>query len=302
MRFGGPRFLPWIALAGLALGAGAGCARSPSPLTPHFEGSVGMPHRGVLTNATELPKEGSGYRVLTPNDRHFGTPRFVQAIQRAAAKVAAERPGSTLVVGDLSARHGGKISSHSSHRTGRDADLLLYMTTLEGAPVATTDFVHVGADGLAWDEKHDRFLRLDVEREWLLVKSLVEDEEARVQWLFVSRPVEAMLIEWARARGESGETIVRAMDAMLQPGPPAQAHDDHIHLRIACDPEEIAAGCEPTGPARPWIDALDARRGPALAVATSPSTLELVQELARPIRRDPQGEIAGTPTDAKSGR
>lgn len=257
-----------------------------------------MPHRGVLTNATELPREGNGYRVLSANDRHFGTPRFVGAVQRAAAKVAAERPGSTLVVGDLSAKTGGRISSHSSHRTGRDADLLLYMTTLQGAPVTTTDFVHVGTDGLAWDEKGDRFLRLDVEREWLLVKSLVEDDESRVQWLFVSRPIEAMLIEWARARGESGDTIVRAMDAMLQPAPPAQNHDDHIHVRIACDQGEIAAGCEPTGPTRPWLEALDAK-GSALA-STEPSTLDLVLELVRPL--GPEGPAGAPHVSVGSGQ
>ena len=45
-----------------------------------------------------------------------------------------------------------------------------------------------------------RFLRFDVERTWLLVKSLVEDGDARVQWIFAHRNVEALLVEWARAR------------------------------------------------------------------------------------------------------
>jgi penicillin-insensitive murein endopeptidase len=256
----------------------AGCARAPSPLAPHWAGSIGLPHRGVLTQATELPSDGAGYRVLAANDRHFGTPRFVAAIERAAAKVGHDRPGGTLTIGDLSAKNGGKISSHSSHRSGRDADLLLYMTTLDGAPVTTSSFVHVGNDGLAWDDGDKRFLRFDVEREWLLVKTLVEDPEARVQWLFVSKPVEAMLIDWARARGESGDTIVRAMDTLLQPGAPAQSHDDHIHVRIACDADEIAAGCEATGPVRPWIAVTDAN-----AAGDVPSTLELVQSLVLPI-------------------
>lgn len=280
-----------LPVAAVAL-ASAGCARAPSPLAPHWAGSIGMPHRGVLTQASALPAEGAGYRMLTSNERQYGTPRFVAAIQRAAAKVERERPGSMLTVGDLSARHGGKISSHSSHRSGRDADLLLYMTTLEGAPVTVTSFVHVGNDGLAWDENDKRFLRFDVEREWLLVKALVEDPEARVQWLFVSKPVEAMLIDWARARGESGDTIVRAMDTLLQPAPPAQSHDDHIHVRTACDPGEIAAGCEPTGPVRPWIAATD-----AASSVEEPSTLELVQSLVLPI--DPLGPVlAGGRPDA----
>ena len=54
---------------------------------------------------------------------------------RALSRRPQTRTADMLTVGDLSARHGGKISSHSSHRSGRDADLLLYMTTLEGAPV-----------------------------------------------------------------------------------------------------------------------------------------------------------------------
>jgi penicillin-insensitive murein DD-endopeptidase len=286
-------------LAFFLVAGAAGCARAPSPLAPHWTGSIGLPHRGVLTKASELPAEGAGYRTLAANERHFGTPRFVAAIARAAAKVNHDRPGSVLTVGDLSARNGGHISSHSSHRSGRDADLLLFMTTLEGVPVTTTSFVSVGTDGLAWDEPNKRFLRLDVEREWLLVKALVEDPEARVQWLFVSRPVEAILIEWARARGESGETVVRAMDAMLQPGPPAQSHDDHIHVRIACTPDEIDAGCEATGPVRPWIAAADAAAALPVAATDAPTTLELVTSLIVPI--DPNGPaFAGGPTDAKT--
>lgn len=268
-----------LASAALLAFATEGCARAPSPLTPTYQGSVGLPHHGVLTHPAELPREGHGYRFLSDNGRRYGTARVVRAIVRAAATVDRERPGSTLMVGDLSAETGGKISSHASHRTGRDADLLLYMTTLEGVPTTARSFAHVGTDGLAFDDAEKRWLRFDVERQWLLVKSLLLDEDARVQWLFVSRPVEAMLLEWARARDESTETVVRAMDAMQQPGPPAQAHDDHIHVRVACDPVEIAAGCEPTGPTRPWIAALDARARPP----EPPSNSELVHALLRPL-------------------
>lgn len=282
-----------LALSSVALGS-AGCARAPSPLAPHWAGSIGLPHRGVLTKPSALPADGPGYRLLAAESgRHFGTARFVAAIQRAAAKVESQRPGSQLTIGDLSARTGGKISGHASHRTGRDADLLLYMTTLEGAPITSTGFMHVGTDGLAYDDAEKRFVRFDVEREWLLVKALVEDPEARVQWLFASKPVEAMLLEWARARGEPGDTIVRAMDMLLQPPPPAQTHDDHIHVRIACDPDELAAGCDENGPVRPWLATLDA------AHAEPPSTKELVEALILPL--DPLAPaLAGNPSDART--
>src|SRR5688572_8441793 len=79
-----------------------GCGRTPTPLAPQVGGSIGMPHRGVLTRAVELPRRGEGYVWLRNDDRHYGVPRFVEAIERAAAKVARDRPGGVLAVGDLS--------------------------------------------------------------------------------------------------------------------------------------------------------------------------------------------------------
>ncbi|HEY8080260.1 MAG TPA: murein endopeptidase, partial [Labilithrix sp.] len=161
---------------------------------------------------------------------------------------------------------------------GRDVDLLLFLETPAGVPVESPGFIPVAADGLAFDEKKEKFLRLDVEREWLLVKALVEDDKARVQWIFVSKPIEALLVEYARARGDSPEAILRAMDVMQQPAAPALPHDDHIHVRTACTPDEIASGCEPTGPERPWIAALDAKPAP-----NEETTAELVADLLAPI-------------------
>lgn len=253
-----------------------------------------MPHRGVLTSSAELPREGAGHKWLRQDDRHHGLPRFVKAIERAAETVARERPGAILSVGDLSRRTGGQLLPHLSHRTGRDADLLLYMTTLDGAPVESPGFIHVEADGLAWDEKGNRFLRFDVERTWLLVKTLVEDPDARIQWVFANRNVEALLLQWARARGESGDTMTRAMDAMLEPHP-GGPHDDHVHIRTACSPDEIVAGCEPTGPTRPWIEALDR----AAARRDSPSDLELVFSLLQPKGSNREETASSAPNTAQ---
>ena len=52
------------------------------------------------------------------------------------------------------------------------------------------------------------------------------------------------------------ETIVRAMEVMLQPQPGGE-HDDHIHIRTACTPAEVVSGCELTGPKREWIESRD---------------------------------------------
>lgn len=230
------------------------CASAPSPLTPQWHGSIGTPNRGVLVDGAELPRDSDSLRWLRNNDRHWGLPRFTAAIERAAARVARTRPGARLCVGDLSTpTGGGPLPPHFSHRSGMDADLLLYVSTIDGAPVDSPGFIHFGADGLAHDDLRDRWLRFDVEREWLLVKALVEDTDARVQWVFASEVIQAMLLDWALARHDSPETIRRAQVVMAQPNP-GGVHDDHLHVRTTCSPEERVAGCQPVGPKRPWLD------------------------------------------------
>ena len=257
-----------------------GCARVP-PLAPGASGSVGMTHRGILVGGVEMPKEGDGFRFLRDNDRRWALPRFADAIARAAKVVNDKKPGGVLTIGDVSAPHGGQIMPHFSHRSGRDADLLLYVTTLEGAPMPSPGFVHVQSDGLAFDEKSSRYYRFDVEREWILVKSLLEDDRARIQWMFVSDVVKAMLLDWAKAKGESTETLYRAVTAMAQPHP-GGIHDDHVHVRTACNYEEIGAGCEPFGPERSWITITPT------ATATAIDDQELLQSILRPIGADEQ--------------
>jgi penicillin-insensitive murein endopeptidase len=247
-----------LGLLGVGLGLGAaalvsaGCAHVPSPLVPSWQGSIGNPDQGCLTAGACLAPDAEGLAWLRQDDRHWGLPRFVQAIERAAAAVARERPGAGLRVGDLSARGGGHLSPHFSHRSGTDADLLLYVTTLDGAPVPSPGFVHFGPDGLAQDPAHNRWLRLDIDREWRLVRTLLQDPDARIQWIFVNDAVRAELLEWALARDESPEVLRRASEVMVQPHP-GGLHDDHIHIRTVCTSGEIAAGCEPMGPRRAWL-------------------------------------------------
>ncbi|MBN2193736.1 MAG: penicillin-insensitive murein endopeptidase [Polyangiaceae bacterium] len=231
-----------------------GCLATPTPLAPGLGGSVGVPHHGVLTGAVELPSAGPGfvrYRPRGPN--HWGIPRLVATVVRAAATVDRELPGGApLVVGDLSAKHGGKIPGHRSHRTGRDVDLLFFTTTPRGASEKSPGFVRFGPDGLAATPNDRAFTRLDLERNWRLVRTLVTYPNAATQWLFVSRDIEAMLIDYALARGEPLEVIWPAEAMMLQPGD-SSPHDDHFHVRLACTAEEAVAGCEGGGPRWDWL-------------------------------------------------
>jgi penicillin-insensitive murein endopeptidase len=158
-----------------------------------------------------------------------------------------------LYVGDLSAKTGGKIPNHASHRTGRDVDLLYFVTNLHGIPVNSPGFIGIGDDGLALVPTDARFVRFDETREWQLVRSLLTNPQIEVLWMFVSRDVEAMLITHARSLGEPNELVWRAEQVLHQPRDSA-AHDDHMHLRIACTESELLDGCEGGGPRWPWVD------------------------------------------------
>jgi penicillin-insensitive murein DD-endopeptidase len=241
------------ALALFALGA-AGCFGTPVPLAPGVGGSVGAPHHGVLTVAVELPPKGPGFVRYRPlGSYNWGNPRLVKTVERAANAVSEKAPGgSPLIIGDLSAKGGGKIPRHQSHRTGRDVDLPWFVTTPQGVPLQNPGFVNMGPDGLARLETTGEYVRLDVEREWLLVKELLTSPEADVEWMFASKEVEALLVDYARARGEAPSLLWRAETVLIQPGN-TLAHDDHIHLRIACTPDEAVLGCEGGGPRWEWL-------------------------------------------------
>lgn len=232
-------------LSWLALGA---CFATPTPLVPGFRGSIGWPHHGVQTDAVELPESGEGFaRFRSSGGFHWGQPELVEAITSAARRVAEELPGGPpLIVGDLSARFGGKITRHYSHRSGRDVDLLWFITTLDQRPIQNSSFVQLGAGGVGRIAGRGP-VRLDVDREWRLVRALLESPHVEVQWLYSSNLVKGLLLEYALKLGESPELIARAELVLQQPldGLP---HDDHLHLRVACPAHSHPQGCAGGGP------------------------------------------------------
>ncbi len=251
-----------------------GCATAiPSPLEPQRQGTLGSPNYGLIVGTPPMPAVPGVLGFLRDNDRHHGLPRFAQALVRASQRVQMELPGTpTLVVGDFSTEHGGQTFPHHSHRNGLDVDLLFYLTTLDGAPVQTTEFVHFRDDGIGYSPKQKRWLRFDERRQWALLRALLEDPEARVQWAFFQHQLKPILLDWAIAHGEPDDVIVRAAQVLLEPHP-GGAHDDHFHVRTYCNRAEQAQGCVPNGPPRPWIPVEE------VAMPSEPSSASLAAEL-----------------------
>ena len=165
---------------------------------------------------------------------------MVEALRHAGASVRARLASSPpLGVGDLSRARGGPIAPYSrSHQSGRDSDLAFYRLDAQGAPVVADDLIRFDAQG----QTRDRAQTFDAERNWLLVRALLEDRTIEVEWMFISEPLRKTLLAEAAREGAPAELAQRAARLLHQPSD-APPHDDHLHLRLRCTAAESRAGC-----------------------------------------------------------
>jgi len=235
----------------LALLALSGCTSALS----RAPGSYGRPSSGWLIGAARLPDRGRTWRVLRDDalgGQHWGTHRVVSMVEQVAHGACPSRDAIPLTVGDCSGLRGGQIPHHASHRAGRDVDLLFFARdAVTNAPVLTPEFVRYDREGnsLLWPVP----LRFDAPRNWSLVESVVQARGVGVMRVFVAAWIERLLLTHARSVGRPGWVVQRAESLMHQPGD-AAPHDDHFHVRVACTPDERAAGCVDGGPMWTWLE------------------------------------------------
>lgn len=230
----------------------------PDPLT--LDGtastSVGSPTEGHLTTSVPLPLHGPGFEFNPRKDaaRRHGTYELVRAVMAAAASANDVHPGGTLTVGDLSMPQGGEIAGHASHRAGRDVDVMFYLQHEDGRPFAAKS-IPIEPDGTGVDYKDlttaddDVPVKIDVPRTWAFVAALVGDENNHVARIFVVEHVRTMLLDEGKRVGASKALLERVGHVTCQPKFP---HDDHMHVRFFCSPDDIDAGCLDTAPVFPW--------------------------------------------------
>lgn len=242
-----------LALAGVGAGGlGAGCLGT-VPL-PDRATSIGTTSSGVLANGVALPERGTGFTRARPGDEtRYGTPALVAALERALASVDGAFAGTAPTrVGDLSSPGGGRHTRHRSHRTGRDVDVLFFLTDATGRSVPPRGWLAFSRFGHAFEDRSGALFFFDDARNWHFVRTLLLDREAAVQWIFVSRGLKSRLLEYALAHEREPEALVRAAYVLQQPER-AAPHDDHFHVRVFCTPEDRASGCRDVGPRWPWL-------------------------------------------------
>jgi penicillin-insensitive murein endopeptidase len=247
-----------VALA-LGLGLAAACA-GPNLLTDLSSVSTGRSNRGRIRHPAKLPLRGIGFRVSErwkERGFQFGVDELVAAVQRAGARVHAKDRRAVLGVADFSRNKGGSSRWHNSHHSGRDVDLLFYTTDGKGKPLAPPDeMITFDDEGKAYAGPRNKDgykdpawadRRFDVRRNWELMEALLTDASIRVQWVFVSEGLEAMMLGWARRNGRPKAVIAHAAVVMNEPKD-APPHDNHFHIRIYCSRSDRFHGCEERGP------------------------------------------------------
>ena len=215
-------------------------AGEPRPEDPYAEParglsqSIGSPWSGRLQNATRLRLGDSAY-IRRPL-RAYGTRTTVEHIRRAVDATLATFPKThVLAIGDISAKDGGWISEHNSHRSGRDVDLgLFFKRKPAGYPAS---FASATADNL------------DRAATWALLANLLDTsgDDGGVQMIFLDFEVQGLLYHWAAANGVAARRLDRIFQYPHGRGSPAGVvrhephHDNHLHVRFRC--AKADAGC-----------------------------------------------------------
>ncbi len=280
--------LTTVLLASLALAAGPKDETPELPTAPETTTSLGHPYHGRLKDGIRMPVEGPHHRVqrsTIKRDWVFGTGYLVRGLLVSAASMARLAPdGQPLVLGNLSREGGGDIDMSMSHNTGRDVDIAYYTADRHGQSVESK---YHRFDKRGRSRSAPGRYRLDVARNWLVVKSFLSNPEFEAQWVIVAPWIERMLVQHAQKTGEPADFVRQAQRLMIQPAW-AKPHDNHIHLRVLCSPEDWRRGCKNAGPVWPFnvrmLHAMDHERKaivPRLAAQGSDTRLEALQELER---------------------
>ncbi len=179
----------------------------------------------VLVDGVQLPEDLYLYHRINP-DTAWGIPELVNLVIDTATRMRELLPfGSPFVVGDLSARAGGFLAPHKSHRGGVDVDIGLYRG---GAWQPRGILPFPAAD-------------LDVAANLMLLSTLLGS--GRIDLILLDRAHIATIRSWAVSSGAldpdeadrwfppAGSRAERQATGVVRHAP---GHDGHVHVRVLC--------------------------------------------------------------------
>lgn len=192
--------------------------------------TIGAPNDGSQLRAKRL-RETPELKIKAGSESEtYGHPALVLMLKRSAHDIAKAVPGSVMLVGDLSSKHGGPLAGHRSHQSGRDADVGFYLRDEKGRQVVLDQFVRIDGQGKVIGKRGVYF---DDERNWELVRSWLRDTRAGISHVFVATHVRNRILAYARSSNARKRYHDDAAKLLVQPRN-SSVHDDHYHVRITC--------------------------------------------------------------------
>jgi penicillin-insensitive murein endopeptidase len=171
----------------------------------------------------------SPFKIIYPSRRtFFGTADMIQMIDYLGTCLRSMLPTRKLLIGDISAEHGGPLGGHQSHRIGMDADIAYLQPQGSQSEAFET---------ITGPDLHQKILLKEQIR---LFQSAVMTN--RVDRIFVHPQIRASLCETARNLGALsensliGETFRRIVGDIN--------HGSHFHVRLKCS--KAQPRCIPT--------------------------------------------------------
>ncbi len=199
--------------------------------------SIGEYNKGCISGAAPLPLVGEHWQVMRPSrNRHWGHPTLVDFIERLAGRVSQATGWRGILIGDMSQPRGGPLPfGHASHQIGLDVDIWLKpmpkepftgsgVEKEEAVSVLAADRKHV--DPKIWDPGDAALVRLAA-------------EEPQVERVFANAAIKQQLCSDPQSKGAAWLAKVR----------PWWGHDEHIHVRLKCQPGSPACKGQAAVPA-----------------------------------------------------
>ncbi|CAK0773673.1 Penicillin-insensitive murein endopeptidase [Gammaproteobacteria bacterium] len=222
-----------ICAAPLALANDWGNVTQPSHARPEV---IGGPAAGCLNGAVNMPPEGHGYQLMRlSRHRTYGHPSLVHFLRTLGEALEDQHLG-VMLVGDLGQPRGGPTASlHRSHQNGLDVDIWYWLPEVAKKRRLNPDEVeNLSAPSMVKDRRvidHTRWTPAHVE---MLRLAVAPDEVERI---FVHPVIKKTLCEQETDRD------------WLHKVRPWWGHDDHLHVRLRCPPDDdLCASQKPLPP------------------------------------------------------
>ena len=190
--------------------------------------SVGYPGAGTVEGGMPMI-DGPGRILRHTPWKAWATEATVATLDAVLREWARRYPAEqVIIVGNMSARNGGRLKPHSSHQSGRDFDLSYPQK---------------------WDHKSElapqvmSAVNLERNLTWSLLEIL--RETGALEHVFIDTSLQRLLYEYALETGRySKKQLENWMEYPRSPGSGSpiiqhvRGHVDHLHVRLKCAPKE----------------------------------------------------------------